>query len=202
MISSMKYPSHLLTLIHMLKRLPGVGNKTAERYAFNLLSWPRNYRQEFAQVLSELENNLGYCEVCGCLKGQEPCYFCTPARAAEGILCIIASPRDAYAIDETSEFHGLFHVLGGLLSPMEGIMPEKLTISRLLERIETHGIREVVIALDSTLEGDATSLYLKNDLEHLGITVSRLAFGIPMGSSLDYIDGGTLARAFSGRSSF
>lgn len=202
MINSMKYPSHLLSLMNMLKRLPGVGNKTAERYAFHVLSWPTKYREELANALQELDANVGYCQECGCLKGNDACHFCTLTREKEGVICIIANPRDAYAIDETSEFHGLFHVLGGLLSPMEGMMPEKLSIPKLLERIKTHQIREVVIALDSTLEGDATSLYLKRDLDPLGVTVTRLAFGIPMGSSLDYIDGGTLARALSARSSF
>lgn len=198
----MKYPSHLLSLMNMLKRLPGVGNKTAERYAFQILTWPAKYRHELADALEHLDANLGYCEECGCLKGLEPCHFCTHARAAEGVICIVAAPRDAYAIDETSEFHGLFHVLGGLLSPMEGMMPERLSIPKLVERIKKHEVREVVIALDSTLEGDATSLYLKRDLDPLGVNVTRLAFGIPMGSSLDYIDGGTLARALSARSSF
>jgi recombination protein RecR len=198
----MKYPSHLLSFINMLKRLPGVGNKTAERYAFQILSWPAKYRHELAEALDRLDARIGYCDQCGCLKGKEPCGFCTAARQAEGVICVVASPRDAYAIDETAEFKGLFHVLGGLLSPMEGIMPDQLSITPLLDRIRAYDIREVVLALDSTLEGDATALYLKRALAPLDITVSRLAFGIPMGSSLDYIDGGTLARALSARSQF
>lgn len=116
-----------------------------------------------------------------------------------GSICVIASPRDAFAIEETREFNGLYHVLGGVLSPMEGFHPEKLTIGILKDRIAQLQIKEVIIALDSTLEGDATALYLKRELAPFSVQVSRLAFGLPMGSSLDYVDGGTLARAFSGR---
>lgn len=196
----MKYPTHLSKVIDILKRLPGVGNKSAERFAFQMLAWPQDYLHEMAAIIKDIPTKLGHCKECGCLTGEEACPFCQGTRA--GLLCIIASPRDAFAIEETGEYKGLYHVLGGLLSPMEGIGPERLNLRKLKERIASHSIREVVLALDSTLEGDATALYLKQELAPLNIPTSRLAFGLPMGSSLDYVDGGTLARAFSGRSQF
>src|SRR5262249_25052242 len=136
------------------------------------------------------------------LIGEELCPFCTPNRRASHLMCVISSPRDAFSIEQTREFKGLYHVLGGLLNPMEGFGPEKLFIISLKQRIQQLQIHEIVLALDSTIEGDATSLYLKRELDGFAIPISRLAFGIPMGSSLDYVDGGTLARAFSGRARF
>jgi recombination protein RecR len=198
----MKYPSHLLKVIDVLKRLPGVGSKSAERFAFQMLSWPNEYLEEMAGVIRTIPDKLRHCEHCGCLTEQEKCLFCEMPRLANRVLCIIASPRDAFAIEATGEYKGFYHVLGGVLSPMEGFGPDKLHLQKLKERITTLNIQEIVIALDSTLEGDATSLYLKQELEHLNVQISRLAFGLPMGSSLDYVDGGTLARAFSGRGRF
>lgn len=198
----MKYPSHLLKVIDVLKRLPGVGNKSAERFAFQMLTWPKEHLQELASIVGAISENLKHCEQCGCLTDPGRCHFCEEQRLIPRVICVIASPRDAFAIESTGEFKGLYHVLGGLLSPMDGFGPDRLSIQKLKDRIATLSIQEVVIALDSTLEGDATSLFLKQELERLNIQVSRLAFGLPMGSSLDYVDGGTLARALSGRGRF
>lgn len=198
----MKYPAHLLKVIQVLKRFPGVGNRSAERLAFNLLSWPENELEEFCRVIRDISTELKDCESCGCLAGSSACAFCTEDRQAKGVMCVIAHPRDAYAIEATGEYKGLYHVLGGVLSPLEGIDPEKLTLPKLKDRLRSFQITEVIIAFDSTLEGDATALYLKQELESSGIHISRLAFGLPMGSSLDYVDGGTLARAFCGRARF
>lgn len=197
----MKYPVHLLKLIDVLRKLPGVGNKSAERFAFQMLNWPEKTLHEMGDIIKAIPDHIKQCHDCGCLMG-DACSFCTPERATKGTLCIIASPRDAFAIEETREYKGLYHVLGTLLSPMDGIGIERLALHQLHKRITSHQIQEVVIALDSTLEGDATSLYIKQELEPLKISVTRLAFGLPMGSSLDYVDGGTLARAFSGRARF
>lgn len=198
----MKYPAHLLKLIDVLKRLPGVGNKSAERFAFQLLGWKHEHLHEMAHVIRGITDKLCHCRECGCLHGEEGCPFCDETRQATGTICVIVSPRDAFAIEETREYRGLYHVLGGVLSPMDGFGPEALNLEKLKERIAAHCIKEVVIALDSTLEGDATSLYIKRELEPLNVDVYRLAFGLPMGSSLDYVDGGTLARAFTGRSRY
>jgi len=195
----MKFPKHLISLINILRRLPGVGNKTAERYAFQMLEWQADHLNEMATAIHELHIKTKFCNECGCLLDEEICIFCSDERTNSGLICVLPTIREVYAIESIGEYRGLYHVLGGLLSPMEGIGPDKLTINKLIGRIKKHNIQEIVIGLDATLEGDATSLYLKKELANLNVKISRLAFGIPMGSSLDYIDGGTLALAFAGR---
>lgn len=202
MLVAMHYPRHLLKLIDALKRLPGVGNRSAERFAFDMLQWKQGHLHELSGLIDAIPNKLKSCTECGCLIGDEACPFCTEERRQSGFMCVIATPRDAFSIEQTREYRGLYHVLGGLLNPMEGWGPEKLAIPQLKQRVQALKIREVVLALDSTIEGDASSLYLKRELEPLGMPISRLAFGLPIGSSLDYVDGGTLARAFSGRAKF
>jgi len=197
----MHYPEQLSKLIDVLKRFPGVGTKTAERFAFEMLNWPVGKLKEMGDVISHIREKLKDCPECGCLI-DDTCSFCTPIRAEKGVICIVASPRDAYSIEQTHEYQGLYHVLGGVLSPMDGIGPDSLHLAKLYERISNLKTQEVVIALDSTLDGDATALYIKQQLESLPVRVSRLAFGLPIGSSLDYVDGGTLARALTGRGSF
>lgn len=198
----MRYPEHLLKLIQVLKRLPGVGNKSAERFAFHLLTWSETQLRELGEVVSETKEKLQHCATCGCLMGEEGCLFCHSSLRNPNVMCVIASPRDVFSIEETHEYEGLYHVLGGVLSPLERRGPEHLTIAKLKERLAILKVKEVVIALDSTLEGDATSLFLKQELVNYPVQISRLAFGLPMGSSLDYVDGGTLARALSGRNQF
>lgn len=198
----MKYPTHLSKLIEVLRRLPGVGHKSAERFAFHLLEWEAHHLTEMSETLSILKEKIQACSTCGCLCEDSACHFCHDSRAATGTICIIASPKDAFAIEETHEYKGYYHVLGSLLSPLEGRGPERLQLPKLLKRLQDPLINEVVIALDSTLEGDTTALYLKRELEPLSLKISRLAFGLPMGSSLDYVDGSTLARAFMARSAF
>lgn len=195
----MRYPKHMLLLIENLKRLPGVGGKTAERYAFQMLDWRKEQLHEIGHAIINFADNIAFCEECGCMRQEDRCEFCTPERLNEGVIYVVASPREVYAIEATHEYHGLYHVLGGLLSPMEGISPDNLKITKLFERIQPPTITEIVIGLDATLEGDATALYLQKELAGCGKKISRLAFGLPMGSSLDYIDGNTLARAFAGR---
>lgn len=198
----MRYPDHLLKLIQVLKRLPGVGNKSAERFAFNLLDWSDGQLQELSSIVSRTKEQLLSCSECGCLMGMEGCHFCHSSHRNPSILCVLASPRDVFSIEETHSFDGHYHVLGGVLSPLERKGPEHLSIGKLKERLSSLQVKELVIALDSTLEGDATALYLKQELSEFPIQISRLAFGLPMGSSLDYVDGGTLARALSGRGNF
>ncbi len=198
----MRYPDHLIKLIQVFKKLPGVGQKSAERFAYQLLNWPQNQIIEMADVIVQTPTKLIPCPSCGCLMDEKACLFCHSSRNESQQLCIIASPRDAFAIEETKAYHGLYHVLGSLFSPLDHKAPDPQVLISLKERIFSLTIREVVIALDSTLEGDATSLYLKQELSPLGIQTSRLAFGLPMGSAIDYVDGCTLARAFSGRNKF
>lgn len=195
-----KYPSQLLKLIDTLRKLPGVGSKSAERFAFEMLKWPENQLTEMGNIIGHVAQQLSHCKECGCLIDNHTCcVFCDPKRIENGIICIIASPRDAFSIEETREYRGIYHVLGGVLSPMDGFGPKALKLDKLKERILALKLKEAIIALDSTVEGDATSLYLRQELESLDIQITRLAFGLPMGSALDYVDGGTLARAFIGR---
>lgn len=198
----MHYPNHLLKLIHILRRLPGVGNKSAERFAFHLCTCSTEQLLEMGSVISEIKKHLQECPQCGCLTDSGSCHFCQSSGRDPHVLCVIASLREVYAMEETREFKGLYHVLGGLISPLDKRGPEHLSIRKLKERLNSLPIQEVIIALDSTLEGDATALFLKQELSHYPLRISRIAFGMPMGSSIDYVDGGTLARALSGRAQF
>ena len=197
-----KYPAELLTLIAYLKKLPGVGGKTAERFAFQLLDWQPSHLQDFAIILATLKERIRNCPECSCLMDEKGCSFCQIDRRDPHTLCLVASAKDVFAIEETRAFHGLYHVLGGLLSPLDGRAPEHLQLDKLKKRITILPIRETIIALDSTVEGDATALYLREQLASWGIPATRLAFGLPIGSSLDFVDGGTLAKALTGRQSF
>jgi recombination protein RecR len=195
----MRYPAYLNRLVDALKALPGVGTRTAERFAFQMLTWDEGRLEELAKTIGGLNAAIAHCPTCGCLM-EERCTYCGPQRRDSKILCLVGSPKDVFAIEDTGEYRGLYHVLDGLLSPLEGRGPEVLRLDRLHKRLD--GLEEAIIALDSTVDGDATALYLKNELERHNVRVSRLAFGLPMGSPLDYVDGGTLARAFSGRNTF
>ncbi|MBI3211794.1 MAG: recombination protein RecR [Simkania negevensis] len=198
----MKYPRDLNTLIAHLRRLPSVGKKTAERFAFKLLSWEEKELYALGTLLSTIKQKIELCSSCGCLTENMRCDFCNTSKRNSSLLCIIASPRDVYAIEETGNFDGLYYVLASLLSPLEGKTLDKLKLAHLKERIQKWGVEEMIIALDSTLEGDATALYLKEQFQGEGIRVSRLAHGLPLGSSLDFVDGGTLAQALLGRQKF
>jgi recombination protein RecR len=198
----MRYPPHLLKLIETLKQLPGVGARSAERFAFHLIGLKKEALAQMGQTIQQIPDQLASCSRCFVLMGHEGCPFCNNPDRMSGPLCVVGSSKDPYTIEKTREFQGRYHVLGALLSPLEGVGPDKLQIPKLIERIQKEEIVEVILALDATLEGDATALYLKRELAPLGVKLSRLAFGMPMGSSFDYVDGGTLARAFSGRGEF
>ena len=198
----MSYPRPLTLLIEQLKKLPGVGQKSAERYAFKMLDWSDSQLKTFGQTLSNLKENIHYCDRCGALSEKQRCFFCdNPARATDQ-LCIVASPKDIFVLEETHSFTGLYHVLGGLISPLHHRDSDSLNLKPLQKRIQAHNFKEIIIALDSTVEGDATTLLLKKEMQLSDTKVSRLAFGIPVGSSLDYIDGSTLSRALLGRRGF
>ncbi len=197
-----KYPLPLVHLMALLKKLPGVGSKTAERFAFHLLDWPSEELSHFSELARTLKETIVHCDTCRCIKENETCTFCDTTMRDTSLLCIISSAKDAYAFEETRTYKGLYHVLGGLLSPLDGKTPDHLDLPRLRQRLAAHGVQEVILALDSTIEGDATALFLKDELQRLGVRVTRLAFGLPIGSPLEYIDGSTLSRALSGRQNF
>ena len=195
---SKKYPDDLLTLIGHLKKLPGVGTRTAERFAFEFLKWKTDDLETLGELLKEIVHKVPPCNECGCITNGGECRFCNSDRETTS-LCILSSARDAYAIEETRAYRGLYHVVEHLLSPLDGRHATKLRIDRIEEKIVRHQIKEVIIAFDSTLEGDTTALFLKNQLSKYPLSISRLGVGLPVGSSLEYIDGGTLARALTGR---
>jgi recombination protein RecR len=195
----LKYPEDLQTLISALKKLPGIGSRTAERFAFELINWSSNDLHHLGHLLADIRNKIPPCPICGCLTDHSQCRFCDTALRNVNSLCLLASARDAYAIEETRTFCGLYHVVEHLLSPLDGRYATTLRVDRIESRIRQHSVQELIIAFDSTLEGDATALYLKEKLSCLPIKITRLAFGLPVGSSIDHIDGGTLSRALTGR---
>lgn len=192
------YPDSIQKLIQYFRKLPGVGHKTAERYSFHLLEWNLSDQTGFSDTLNSLKTKIKVCDKCGCYKNAGLCDFCHKGHGFNK-LCIIAKPKDAYTIDQMNAFSGYFHVLGSLISPLEGKMPEDLCINQLSHRIDELQIEEVIIALDSTLEGDATTLYLHKTFKNKKIKITKLALGLPLGSALEYVDEGTLSQAFSSR---
>jgi recombination protein RecR len=194
---ALRFPEELLRLIGHLKKWPGVGARTAERFAFELLSWEESDLKALAVTLDHIKDKVPPCSSCGCLTDRGDCKFCKQRDSS--LLCIIASARDAYAIEETGHYRGLYHVIEHLLSPLDGRHTSTLKLDRIQRRIEENQTRELIIAFDSTLEGDTTALYLKNHLANPNLSISRLAFGLPVGSSLEHIDTGTLTRSFAGR---
>ena len=197
-----KYPQDLLSLIAYLKKLPGVGTRTAERFAFEFLGWTEDQLFALGQILHEIKKKIPPCPTCGCLTDANKCHFCDMTTRDPTRLCLIGSPRDVFAIEETHSYDGQYHVIEHLLSPLDGRHAHHLRLDRIEKRIGENQVKEVILAFDSTLEGDTTALYLKKHLSNFDLLISRLAFGLPVGSSLEYIDGGTLARAFKGRQTF
>jgi recombination protein RecR len=191
------YPKHLKKLITALKRFPGVGSRSAERFAFHILNWRQEDREFIARLIETTDKHLQHCGCCGSLIDLADCPFCEATSRDSEKICIVATSREVFAIEDTREYKGLYHVLGGTLSPIEGRGPDQLRLAQLWPRLTE--IKEVIIALDSTLEGDTTASYIKEKLSDLNIETSRLAFGLPAGCSLEGVDEGTLSRALTGR---
>ncbi len=198
----MQYPPHLSCLIENFKKLPGVGQKSAERFAFKVIEWPPAQIEAFSESLFKIKTHIHYCKTCGALAEKEHCFYCNDPARLKSQLCVVAYAKDIFALEETHSYKGVYHVLGGLLSPMHHRDENTLNIASLKHKIDELPLEEIIIAIDSTIEGDATTLFLKKELDFKKVKISRLAFGIPVGSSLDYIDGSTLSRALSGRRGF
>jgi recombination protein RecR len=193
------YEGVVQELIDELSRLPGVGPKSAQRIAFHLLQTEDDQARRLAQVLIEVKERVRFCDVCGNVSEEDRCNICRDPRRAQNVICVVEESKDVQAIERTREFKGLYHVLGGAISPIEGIGPEQLRIKELMTRLGSTSIEEVIIATDPNLEGEATATYLTRMLSPLGIPVSRLASGLPVGGDLEYADEVTLGRAFEGR---
>lgn len=192
------YPKKFENLIDSLKMLPGVGLKSAERYAFDMLNYSDEEIDMFIQSLIDLKENISYCKICGNLADGDTCEICKDEERDPSIICVVQSPKDVIAMEKTHEFKGLYHVLNGVISTSKGIMPEDINLAKLLERIN-EDTKEVIIATNPTVEGETTALYIGKLLERKGINVTRIAHGIPMGGHLDYADELTLIKALEGR---
>ncbi|MEN9660219.1 MAG: hypothetical protein RL016_364 [Actinomycetota bacterium] len=193
------YEGVVQELIDELGRLPGVGPKSAQRIAFYLLQTEDDQAKRLAQVLTEVKDRVKFCEICGNVTEEPQCNICRDQRRNRSLICVVEESKDVQAIERTREFRGLYHVLGGAISPIEGIGPDQLRIKELMSRLANPDITEVIIATDPNLEGEATATYLTRMLSTLGITISRLASGLPVGGDLEYADEVTLGRAFEGR---
>ena len=193
------YEGVIQELIDELGRLPGVGPKSAQRIAFYLLQADEDQAKRLAEVLTEVKERVRFCEQCGNVAEAELCNICRDPRRSKASICVVEESKDVQAIERTREFKGLYHVLGGAISPIEGIGPDNLRIKELVARLADPGIKEVIIATDPNLEGEATATYLTRMLSPMGITISRLASGLPVGGDLEYADEITLGRAFEGR---
>ena len=192
------YAEPLARLIEELKRLPGIGQKSAQRIAFHLQRVPREEAERLATAVHEVKDKNRLCSRCNNLTDHDTCEFCSdPTRSAE-VICVVESPFNVVAIEKTREFHGQYHVLHGALSPLQGIGPEQLKIKSLLERLKG-GVKELIIATNPNVEGEATAIYLSKLIKPLGVRVTRIAMGIPVGSELDFADEVTMLKAIEGR---
>ena len=181
----------------LFAKLPGVGEKTAQRLAFHVLKSPPEYARDLAEALLALRQEVRLCSVCCNLTAQDPCPICTDTQRDAKVICVVESVPDLLAVERTREFRGRYHVLHGALSPLDGVGPDQLKIKELLARLQ--GVEEVIVATDPTVEGEATALYITRLIKPLGVRVSRIAQGVPMGGDLEYADQVTLARALQGR---
>ena len=195
-------PEPLERLIQELSRLPGIGPKSAQRLAFHLLRSDRQRAESLARAIEDVKARIGYCERCYNIAEGGLCAICASARRDSTVLCVVESALDVLAVERTSEFSGLYFVLHGVISPIDGIGPEQLHVPQLLHRVREEGIAEVIIATDADIEGEATAVYLQRALLPLGTKVTRPAHGLPVGGDLEYADELTLARAMAGRRSF
>lgn len=195
----MTYTLPLARLIEAFQKLPGIGPKSAQRLAFHILKQSPEDVRSFSDALLEARDKIGYCESCFNLSAQAICEICCQPNRKRNLLCLVAEPKDLYALDRTGEFQGVYHVLQGLISPLEGIGPDDLKIKELLARLSQPEVEEVILALPPSIEGDTTSLYLSRLLKPLGVKLTRIAFGLPVGADLEYADSMTITRALQGR---
>jgi recombination protein RecR len=196
------YPEPISRLIAELKRLPGIGPKSAQRVAFHLLRSRPQESQALAQAIRDVKDKIITCRICNNVTDVDPCDFCTRPDRNATQLCVVEEPANVVAIEKAHEFKGRYHVLMGALSPLQGVGPEQLKIAGLLERLRAGGIEEVILATNPNVEGEATAIYLAKLIKPLGIRVTRIAMGIPVGSELDYADEVTIMKALEGRRDF
>ena len=186
-------------LIEVLTKLPGIGQKSASRLAFHILGSSEEYARQLAQAILDVKEKVRLCSVCLNITEQDPCRLCQDPGRSDEIVCVVEEPNDLYAIEKTGSFHGKYHVLHGVISPLDGIGPDEIYVKELIERLKAGPVKEVLLATNPVVEGDATALYLKEQIKPFGIKVTRIARGIPVGGDLEYTDGATLTDAIRGR---
>lgn len=195
----MYFTRPLAKLIEEFQKFPGVGPKSAQRMAFYILDMSSEAAETLASSILEAKEKVKHCATCFNLSEQDPCEICSDDRRDRQTICVVAEPRDLIALERTREFKGMYHVLTGLISPLEGRGPEQLSIRELINRVPTEDVKEVILAINPTVEGDATVLYLSQLIKPLNVKVTRIAFGLPVGADLEYADDVTLSRALEGR---
>ena len=194
-----EYAKPIARLIEELKRLPGIGPKSAQRIAFHLLKAEAAEAEQLAAAIQELKQSLRLCEVCNNVTDISPCGYCSDASRDSRLLCVVEEPGNIVPIEQTGRYRGHYHVLHGVLSPLQGIGPGQLRMANLLDRVRSGGVEEVILATNPTVEGEATALYLAKLLKPLGVRVTRIGMGVPVGSELEYADTATVAKAMEGR---
>lgn len=192
------YAKPLAKLIGELSKLPGIGNRTAQRLAFHLLEANYSEAKELADAIIEAKEKITYCSICSNLTETDPCFLCDDPARDPSMICVVETPRDVIAMEKTGEFKGIYHVLHGSISPMDGVGPDDIRIKELLPRVQ-EGVKEVIIATDPNVEGEATAMYISRLLRPLGVCCTRLAAGLPVGGDLEYADEVTLSKALEGR---
>lgn len=195
----MQYTKPLAKLIEEFQKFPGVGPKSAQRMAFHLLKMPINEVREISKAIVDAKEQIKYCHKCFNMSSMNPCEICSSTKRDKTTICVVSETKDLIAVEKTKEFIGEYHVLQGLISPLDGIGPEDLKIRELLQRASQPDVKEIILAINPSIEGEATSLYLSKLIKPMGIRVSRIAFGLPIGGDLEYADEITLARAIEGR---
>jgi recombination protein RecR len=198
----MQYTKPLAKLIDQFQKLPGIGPKSAQRMAFHLLKMPLSEVEKFANVMVESKQTIKYCDVCYNLSSQNPCEICSSDKRDKSTICVVSEAKDLIAIEKTGEYKGMYHVLQGLISPLDGIGPDDLRVKELLQRTTDETVKEIILAINPSVEGEATSLYLSKILKPFGVKVTRIAFGLPMGGDLEYVDELTILKALEGRVEF
>jgi recombination protein RecR len=195
----MSLPEPLTRLIEEFQKLPGIGAKGAQRLAFHILRNPRDEAERLCDAVRAVKERVTYCSICNNITDIDPCHFCTNPARDQRVICVVEEPQSVSAVEKTREFKGVYHVLMGVLSPLHGVGPDDLKIKGLLARVGAGGVSEVILATNPTVEGEATALYLARLLKPLGVRVTRIAMGIPVGSDLEYADEVTMMRAMEGR---
>lgn len=195
----MRYPESLRQLIDVFKLLPGIGEKSGERMALSILNFEKDDTEKFITVLSELKENIGECDVCGSISEKGKCIICSDKNRSSDILCVVESTKNIFSLEKTKSFNYKYHVLGGLISPIDGKSPEDLKIKELLNRIEREKTKEVILALKPGIEGETTSLYLLKMLSDKKVIVSKIAYGIPIGAEIEFLDAMTIENALENR---